>query len=205
MKKQLLSAVLSSALLLGVSAPAAAHPGNTDSNGGHTCRTNCTEKWGLQYGQYHYHNGGTKTTTTTTVKAPVKTVTVAKPKAPQKITVKVTYIRNGSAIRGYVNGKATTINLIGVRLSNTLSKQLSYDFLQRKVLNQTVTLEFDEVKYDKQGNLWAYVYVGKTMINQTLVREGYARAVTAPANDKYATTFAKFEKEAANLDKGIWK
>jgi len=34
-----------------------AHPGNTDSNGGHTCRTNC-EKWGLEYGEYHYHNEG---------------------------------------------------------------------------------------------------------------------------------------------------
>lgn len=34
-----------------------AHPGRTDSNGCHTCRTNC-EKWGLGYGQYHCHNGG---------------------------------------------------------------------------------------------------------------------------------------------------
>ncbi len=34
-----------------------AHPGRTDANGGHVCRTNC-EKWGLQYGEYHYHNGG---------------------------------------------------------------------------------------------------------------------------------------------------
>lgn len=32
-----------------------AHPGNTDANGGHTCRTNC-EDWGLDYGEYHYHN-----------------------------------------------------------------------------------------------------------------------------------------------------
>lgn len=31
-----------------------AHPGNTDGNGGHTCRTNCP-KWGLNYGEYHYH------------------------------------------------------------------------------------------------------------------------------------------------------
>lgn len=36
---------------------AAAHPGRTDANGGHTCRTNC-EKWGRMYGEYHYHNGG---------------------------------------------------------------------------------------------------------------------------------------------------
>ncbi len=32
-----------------------AHPGRTDSNGGHYCRTNC-EKWGYKYGEYHYHN-----------------------------------------------------------------------------------------------------------------------------------------------------
>jgi hypothetical protein len=34
-----------------------AHPGRTDSNGGHTCRTNCGS-WGLSTGEYHYHNGG---------------------------------------------------------------------------------------------------------------------------------------------------
>ncbi len=31
-----------------------AHPGRTDSSGGHTCRTNCTN-WGLSTGEYHYH------------------------------------------------------------------------------------------------------------------------------------------------------
>lgn len=35
-----------------------AHPGRTDSNGCHTCKTNC-EKWGLTQGQYHCHNGNT--------------------------------------------------------------------------------------------------------------------------------------------------
>lgn len=34
-----------------------AHPGRTDSSGGHTCRTNC-DSWGLGYGEYHYHGGG---------------------------------------------------------------------------------------------------------------------------------------------------
>lgn len=47
--------------LMGCLAPVGvlAHPGRTDANGGHTCRTNC-EKWGLEYGEYHYHNGGTR-------------------------------------------------------------------------------------------------------------------------------------------------
>ncbi len=40
-----------------------AHPGRTDSNGCHTCRTNCA-KWGLSYGQYHCH-GKTNSSTST--------------------------------------------------------------------------------------------------------------------------------------------
>nr|DAR49035.1 MAG TPA: Big defensin [Caudoviricetes sp.] len=37
--------------------PVQAHPGKTDGDGCHTCRTNC-EKWGLEYGEYHCHNDG---------------------------------------------------------------------------------------------------------------------------------------------------
>lgn len=33
-----------------------AHPGRTDSNGCHFCRTNC-DSYGLGYGEYHCHNG----------------------------------------------------------------------------------------------------------------------------------------------------
>lgn len=50
-----------------------AHPGRMDSNGCHVCRTNC-EKWGLQNGEYHCHNGGSSSTSsysqTTTPTAP---------------------------------------------------------------------------------------------------------------------------------------
>ena len=55
--KQLI--ILSLSFLLVFSSPliAEAHPGRTDSSGGHTCRTNC-ESWGLGYGEYHYHGGG---------------------------------------------------------------------------------------------------------------------------------------------------
>lgn len=36
--------------------PVEAHPGGTDGNGCHTCRTNCVERWGISYGYYHRHN-----------------------------------------------------------------------------------------------------------------------------------------------------
>ena len=57
MKRVSLAAV---ALLVAVALSAqtaAAHPGGTDSSGGHTCRTNCPS-WGYSTGQYHYHGGG---------------------------------------------------------------------------------------------------------------------------------------------------
>ena len=41
-------------ILLAAPFTASAHPGNTDSSGCHTCRTNCP-KWGLSTGEYHCH------------------------------------------------------------------------------------------------------------------------------------------------------
>lgn len=57
-------------LLLLLPFTASAHPGRTDSNGGHTCRTNC-EKWGLEYGEYHYHNGGSTSNSSSNISKPV--------------------------------------------------------------------------------------------------------------------------------------
>lgn len=47
--------ILSLAILVTFSGMSSAHPGRTDKNGGHRCRTNCTERWGLFYGEYHHH------------------------------------------------------------------------------------------------------------------------------------------------------
>ena len=54
-----------------------AHPGRTDSNGCHYCRTNCA-KWGLANNEYHCHNGsGTsskkKTTSSSNISSKKKT------------------------------------------------------------------------------------------------------------------------------------
>ena len=46
------------ALVMFLPAIVSAHPGNTDSYGCHTCRTNCSN-WGLSSGEYHCHNAKT--------------------------------------------------------------------------------------------------------------------------------------------------
>ncbi|WP_342480006.1 MBL fold metallo-hydrolase [Paenibacillus sp. FSL L8-0340] len=72
MKKKTIFSLFLTFVLVLLPIVANAHPGRTDSDGGHYCRTNCA-KWGLQDGEYHYHNGGkTKSTPAATAKPSVK-------------------------------------------------------------------------------------------------------------------------------------
>ncbi len=63
MKKEKIILVIIALFMLITDCNVYAHPGRTDANGCHTCRTNC-EKWGLRYGQYHCHNGGSSNSST---------------------------------------------------------------------------------------------------------------------------------------------
>ncbi|MCE3203421.1 MBL fold metallo-hydrolase [Paenibacillus sonchi] len=79
MKKRIAIPMILSVLLILLPVIANAHPGRTDSNGGHYCRTNCA-KWGLENGEYHYHNGGgSNLTPAATAKPTAKPKPAAKP------------------------------------------------------------------------------------------------------------------------------
>lgn len=54
--KRILSILVSIVFLFCCNISVNAHPGRTDKNGCHYCRTNC-EKYGLEYNEYHCHNG----------------------------------------------------------------------------------------------------------------------------------------------------
>ncbi|MCZ2258585.1 YHYH domain-containing protein [Sporosarcina sp. G11-34] len=59
-----------------------AHPGRTDKNGGHTCRTNCA-KWGYKTGEYHFHNKNKSTTSSSSATTSRKTSAPATTPAPK--------------------------------------------------------------------------------------------------------------------------
>lgn len=55
-----------------------------------------------------------------------------------------------------------------------------------------IQLEFDQVRYDKNGRLWAYVFLsdGK-MLNEELLKAGLARTLTVVPNTQYAKRLLK--------------
>ena len=69
----------------------------------------------------------------------------------------------------------------------------------------TIKIEFDVQQYDRYGRLLGYVYLpnGK-MLNEELVRAGYANLMTVPPNVKYQSRFLELYKQARENKRGLW-
>lgn len=85
----------------------------------------------------------------------------------------------------------TSIRLLGI---NTPEKREKYfeeakKFLESKVLNKTVRLEYGKDKKDLYGRTLAYVFVGNENINQKLISNGFANAYFPSGKDKYYSSF----------------
>lgn len=77
------------------------------------------------------------------------------------------------------------------------------------VLGKIVALEKDVSETDRYGRLLRYVYLTtgegqRVMINETLVREGYAFARSFPPDIKYQSQLLKAEETARQENKGLW-
>ena len=72
------------------------------------------------------------------------------------------------------------------------------------VLGKRVKLEKDVSERDKYGRLLRYVYVGNIFVNDYLVRNGYAYAVTYPPDVKYSERFLQAQREARENKRGLW-
>ncbi len=68
-----------------------------------------------------------------------------------------------------------------------------------------IRVEFDRQIRDKYGRLLGYVYLadGK-MLNEEIVKAGYASLLTYPPNVKYEHKFLKAYREARANHRGLW-
>lgn len=71
-------------------------------------------------------------------------------------------------------------------------------------LGKTVRLETDASQIDRYGRELAYVWTGATLVNEAMVRDGWAVIYTVPPNVKYAERLAQAQKEARTRGAGLW-
>jgi micrococcal nuclease len=67
-----------------------------------------------------------------------------------------------------------------------------------------VRLEHDVMLTDQYGRLLAYVWLGPTLVNEAMVRGGWAALFTVPPNVKYAERFTRAQNEARTRGEGLW-
>jgi micrococcal nuclease len=73
------------------------------------------------------------------------------------------------------------------------------------VEGKEVRLEFDWQRRDKYGRLLAYVYLlNGTFLNAEIIKQGYGFAYTR-FPFKYLEEFRKYEREATESRRGLWR
>ena len=69
----------------------------------------------------------------------------------------------------------------------------------------SIKLELDVQHFDRYNRILAYVYLmDGRMINEILVREGYAQVMTIPPNLKYQELFLSAQRDARDNKRGLW-
>jgi micrococcal nuclease len=72
-------------------------------------------------------------------------------------------------------------------------------------LGSTVDLELDVAPTDRYGRQLAYVWADSTLINEAMVREGWALLYIVPPNVKYADRLGEAQKKARTSGAGLWE
>jgi micrococcal nuclease len=69
-----------------------------------------------------------------------------------------------------------------------------------------ILIEFDIEKRDQYRRLLGYVYLsGGRMLNEEILKAGYANLLTHPPNVKYQERFLKAYREARENKRGLWR
>ncbi len=77
-------------------------------------------------------------------------------------------------------------------------------FTRERLEGRVVRFELGVERRDRYDRTLAYLSREGEMHNLALLREGYAKVLTVPPNDRYEATFEKAEREARETDEGLW-
>ena len=105
-------------------------------------------------------------------------------------------------------GDGRRVRLIGI--DSPESQQQPFGAASRAALlkllplGSTVSLESDVAQNDRYGRSLAYVWVDSTLVNEAMVRDGWAALYTVPPNLKYVERLGAAQNEARARGTGLW-
>jgi micrococcal nuclease len=67
-----------------------------------------------------------------------------------------------------------------------------------------VRLEYDVAPTDQYGRVLAYVWLDSALVNEAMIRDGWAVLYTVPPNVKYAERLGRAQSEARAQGTGLW-
>lgn len=155
----------------------------------------------------------------------------AKPKSPRYdlkpnaiYQVSVQRVVDGDTILvDLPTGERERVRLIGVNTPETVhpKKPVEYygkeasDFSKRELTGKRVWLQMDVQVRDRYQRALGYVWleapeesestIRRGMFNARLLLEGYGQVMTIQPNVRYADMLVKFQREAREQSKGLWK
>lgn len=137
------------------------------------------------------------------------TLVLSKPYLVTRVSDGDTFFIDNNSIAGL------KIRLIGINAPESANvydrKEEPYGkeakaFVQELLLNKKVRLEFDKDSLDKYKRTLAYAYLpDSTLVNELILKEGWATVSTFRPNVKYVDRFLAAQRSAISAKKGLWK
>ncbi|MBI5102033.1 MAG: thermonuclease family protein [Nitrospirae bacterium] len=133
-----------------------------------------------------------------------------KAESQRKGLIRVEKVSDGDTISVVLGGRSENVRFIGIdapELGQRPWGKKAVEHLREIIRGSSgnVVLEYDIVSRDKYGRLLAYVRTPDgRLINELMVRDGYAVLFTFPPNVRYSDLFSKAQKEAREKKLGIW-
>jgi len=143
-------------------------------------------------------------------------------------TTTVTRIVDGDTLKISYNGQEESIRLIGIdtpesRINKKTKKDAKRGGKDIKTIiamgkraaeyvkslvkqGDLITIELDVQERDRYGRLLGYVYLSNgKMLNEEIVKAGYAVIMTIPPDVKYKDRFLTAYQDAKDGKRGLWK
>lgn len=148
-------------------------------------------------------------------------------KTRDRIKVYVAEIVDADTIKIRINNRIERLRLIGIDAPEIHKNRKAYYMARKKhrdieeILKMgkkakdyllsvikpgdTVWVEFDVQLRDRYGRLLGYVYLKNgEMLNEKILKDGYAYILTIPPNVKYVDRFYRAYRYAVENKKGLW-